>query len=76
MFGKMPNPGSKEAIKYGCLCSVIDNHYGDGFGRDKFYMNGDCPLHGIEPVVCIYCKKATCMPGYMVCGHCDSESYG
>lgn len=25
-----PNPGSPEAVDAGCLCSVIDNHYGQG----------------------------------------------
>jgi hypothetical protein len=44
-----PNPGSKEAQDQGCLCPVIDNHYGNGFpdgnGGVNFWYSGDCPLH-------------------------------
>ena len=46
---KKPNPGSKEAIKQGCTCPVIDNHYGAGrpYGNDVcFVYNLSCPLHG------------------------------
>jgi hypothetical protein len=50
-----PNPGSKEAIKQGCTCPVMDNNNGnglpipdkDGTIRTAFWMSGDCPLHGI-----------------------------
>ncbi len=46
---KQPSPGSKEAQKAGCLCPVIDNHYGKGIRWEDvkvvFYMNVDCPLH-------------------------------
>jgi hypothetical protein len=48
---KQPNPGSKEAQDKGCTCAVIDNHYGNGVpGPDgpMFWMNGDCPLHGVK----------------------------
>ena len=44
-----PNPGSDEAIKQGCQCPVMDNHYGKGFewkGKTQFWINGNCPLHG------------------------------
>ncbi len=45
-----PPPGSDEALKLGCGCAVIDNHYGKGFhwgGQDnQYWINGDCPLHG------------------------------
>ena len=46
-----PNPGSQEAIKLGCTCPVIDNHYGEGAYNDEsgmplFWMNDDCPVHG------------------------------
>ena len=46
-----PNPGSKEAIKLGCTCPVIDNRYGEGAYNDEqgnplFWMNDDCPVHG------------------------------
>jgi hypothetical protein len=42
------NPGSAKAVKAGCTCPVIDNHYGRGVpatsGR-KFWITGGCPLH-------------------------------
>ena len=42
-----PNPGSQEAVDMGCLCPVMDNHYGQGWHGDpnKFCINGDCPVH-------------------------------
>lgn len=45
-----PNPGSSEAVKQGCKCPVIDNRYGKGVrdGRDEFWINGSCPLHGLH----------------------------
>ena len=46
---QVPNPGSAAAITMGCLCPVIDNHYGRGFpygGETCFYFSGDCPVHG------------------------------
>ena len=48
-----PNPGSQEAIEQGCTCPVIDNHYGEGAyndenGKPLFWMNCECPVHGIE----------------------------
>ena len=46
------NPGSREAQKAGCLCPVIDNHYGRGYmgNPEVFCMRGDCPIHGEEAV--------------------------
>ncbi len=43
-----PNPGSKEAQEAGCLCPVIDNHYGRGVDdkQGEFWMVETCPLHG------------------------------
>lgn len=41
-----PNPGSDEAIKSGCLCPILDNNHGQGFGDPQlFYINEECPLH-------------------------------
>lgn len=41
-------PGSEAAVQAGCTCSVIDNHYGRGFGTPpRWYVSGDCPLHGM-----------------------------
>ena len=45
----LPNPGSKEAVKIGCTCAVLDNHYGAGIygGRGgTFWVSASCPLHG------------------------------
>jgi len=42
-------PGSNLALKNGCNCAVMDNHYGRGFGNPpRFWINEDCPLHGAE----------------------------
>lgn len=47
-----PNPGSKEAQRKGCICPVMDNHYGrgvpDGNGGVNFWMIGGCPLHSVK----------------------------
>lgn len=48
---KQPNPGSKEAQDSGCICPVIDNHYGNGVPSSDgplFWMTSECPLHGTE----------------------------
>lgn len=47
-FKGQPNPGSKEAKRYGCLCPYMDNNYGKGFildGETSFWISGDCPMH-------------------------------
>lgn len=51
--GLMPEkltPGSKKACAAGCLCPIIDNHYGAGFYTSSegplFVINENCPLHG------------------------------
>jgi hypothetical protein len=36
-------PGSKEAVKKGCKCPVMDNAE---MPEDRKWVNGDCPLHG------------------------------
>lgn len=44
----VPNPGSDEAILRGCICPVIDNHYGRGIplsGGITFWITGGCPVH-------------------------------
>lgn len=47
-----PNPGSKEAIKAGCICPVLDNAQGKGtlaWGgmteSPNFWITAGCPLH-------------------------------
>jgi hypothetical protein len=40
-----PNPGSAQAIKQGCTCPVMDNHYGEGFNNGQFWITKGCPLH-------------------------------
>jgi hypothetical protein len=54
----IPNPGSDAALDAGCLCAVVDNHYGEGvpvdgpWGGNLWWVNGDCPLHAeIKPEV-------------------------
>lgn len=44
-----PTPGSQEAIRLGCLCPVMDNNGGRGFGDPNspmYWINNSCPLHG------------------------------
>ena len=44
----IPNPGSAEAGKQGCLCPVMDNHRGAGIpmnGELVFWMTVGCPVH-------------------------------
>jgi hypothetical protein len=41
-------PGSEVARLQGCLCPVIDNHYGAGRPSKNgplFWINGRCPVH-------------------------------
>lgn len=48
---KVPNPGSPEAVEAGCLCPVLDNHYGKGAGdksNTQFWYNSSCPLHVLK----------------------------
>ena len=53
-LSKIPQPGSGEAIEAGCRCVVWDNTHGAGcgfFGEDGaplFWINEDCPLHGMK----------------------------
>lgn len=46
----MEKPGSREAIKLGCLCAIWDNHYGRGYGGngEKYGWITElrCPIHG------------------------------
>jgi len=48
----LPNPGSEAGIAAGCLCSVVDNHYGMGYGgmAGVFKMDATCPVHGTASV--------------------------
>ena len=45
-----PNPGSQQAQDQGCLCPIMDNHYGQGIpagdGSVMFVQMANCPLHG------------------------------
>lgn len=45
---KLPNPGSCDARKMGCKCSVVDNNHGKGLlvnGKEWFWVNDQCKLH-------------------------------
>lgn len=55
-MSKHPHPpGSKESLKDGCTCPVMDNHNGEGSGYFEsdgspvFWFNYECPLHGELP---------------------------
>lgn len=41
-------PGSRVAREQGCMCPVIDNHYGHG-AEGRFVVSGNCPLHRPPP---------------------------
>ena len=45
--GIVPNPGTQEAIDAGCICPVMDNHYGRGYMgmEDVFIYTAGCPVH-------------------------------
>lgn len=47
----IPNPGSKEAIDFGCKCPVLDNAHGKGYLgiEGVFVFNESCPLHHPNP---------------------------
>ncbi len=53
----VPTPGSKEAIKQGCICDKIGNKDGKGFvlgdNPPIFFKEPLCPLHG----AIAYCKE-------------------
>jgi hypothetical protein len=40
---KLPDPGSKAAIKLGCCCPVMDN--ADMKGTNLFVISRECPVH-------------------------------
>jgi len=44
------NPGSDAALQSGCTCPVLDNCRGEGAYGTKhlFFINHQCPLHGIK----------------------------
>lgn len=45
---RIPTPGHPDAVRSGCLCPQIDNHYGKGApypDGQRFIVRGDCPLH-------------------------------
>ena len=48
-----PNPGSDEAVAYGCKCPVLDNGHGagSGWGPGKFWISADCPMHGSRETI-------------------------
>lgn len=45
-----PPPGSREAVKAGCTCPIVDNHFGRGAYPTKsgpviYIYNATCPVH-------------------------------
>jgi len=60
------NPGSSEAIALGCICPVMDNHYGKGIDGNFWYTEY-CPYH--FSTVRIQKRFATPLPeGAVYCG--------
>ena len=46
----IPNPGSHEARDQGCVCSVHDNHHGQGIQLNNeliYWVHDKCPVHVI-----------------------------
>lgn len=42
-------PGSEEAVRAGCNCPILDNHYGMGMPTKDgptYWISGSCPIHG------------------------------
>ncbi len=59
----VPNPGSDAAHGLGCICPIIDNHFGDGRpGKDgpQFVIRLDCPVHG-KPGRVVTAAEHACM---------------
>lgn len=45
----IPNPGSEEAGRLGCMCPIMDNEYGDYKATGGYwYITKDCPVHDKE----------------------------
>ena len=42
------NPGSPEAVQYGCTCPVLENNMGQvaPLPDDHWYVDVNCALHG------------------------------
>jgi hypothetical protein len=71
-----PNPGSREALDQGCRCAVLDNRHGEGIGRDKdgeliFWINQECPLHGIDQLPMYKCTKC----GFATLDHTELDKH-
>lgn len=57
---KRPAPGSQEAVRRGCLCSILHNNSGQGifidaenierYGGRIFWYASDCPVHVMVPM--------------------------
>lgn len=49
-FGKsIPNPGSDEAIKEGCICSPWDNNHGRFAPMEgEWHIDPKCPVHPFD----------------------------
>lgn len=71
-FHGQPNPGSDDAIDFGCTCPVIDNGHGNGYhyveGREpEFVVTSGCPLHAVPAMDALlgalgYGKKVEAKP--------------
>jgi hypothetical protein len=47
LIADSPKPGSSEARKLGCRCSVLDNNRGKypPYPPDGWWIVSDCPVH-------------------------------
>ena len=50
-MGIIKSPGSKEAIKLGCTCPVLDNNHGKGLGDGQYWYSQDCNYHQQYPIL-------------------------
>lgn len=44
----VPAPGSDAAIAEGCTCPVLDNAHGAGIGGGLWWIDSECPMHGLD----------------------------
>ena len=59
-------PGAPRAKEAGCLCPVVDNRYGHGYGMSAngpvYVIHEGCPMHGSESTHAMR-RAASPLPG-------------
>jgi hypothetical protein len=43
---RVPNPGSRDAGRAGCICPVTINNYGEKKPKNGWVKRSACPVHG------------------------------